>query len=58
MVFFLPGDGSHLKVHTINGEIVGNVKVSDTITALCYSTSPEGISVNLIATGLHSGNIR
>ncbi|KAG8197079.1 hypothetical protein JTE90_004345 [Oedothorax gibbosus] len=51
-------DGSYLSVHTINGEAVGNVKVPDTITALCYSTSPEGISVNLIATGLHSGNIR
>ncbi|GIY61707.1 lysosomal-trafficking regulator [Caerostris darwini] len=52
------GSESYLRVHTINGEVVGNVKVPDVITALCYSSAPEGISVNLIATGLQSGIIR
>ncbi|GFT10478.1 lysosomal-trafficking regulator [Nephila pilipes] len=52
------GEESYLRVHTINGEIVGKVKVPDIITAICYSTAPEGISVNLIATGFRSGIIR
>ncbi|XP_055949206.1 lysosomal-trafficking regulator-like isoform X3 [Argiope bruennichi] len=51
-------DESFLRVHTINGETVGCVKMPDIITALCYSTAPEGISVNLIATGFRSGIIR
>ncbi|GIX83957.1 lysosomal-trafficking regulator [Caerostris extrusa] len=35
------GSESYLRVHTINGEVVGNVKVPDVITALCYSSAPE-----------------
>lgn len=50
--------GSFLKVHTINGDIVGTVKLVENITAVCYSTAPEGTSVNVIATGLDNGIIQ
>ncbi|XP_076318976.1 lysosomal-trafficking regulator mauve isoform X2 [Tachypleus tridentatus] len=48
---------SLLKVYTINGKTVGEAYASR-ITALCYSSAPEGISINVIATGHFNGNIR
>ncbi|XP_071033257.1 lysosomal-trafficking regulator, partial [Parasteatoda tepidariorum] len=50
-------DQGHLKVCTINGESIGCVNIPDVVTAMCYSTAPEGISVNVIATGMRCGNI-
>lgn len=49
---------SDLKVYTINARPVGHVVSKQKITSLCYSNSVEGMSVNLIATGLENGIIR
>lgn len=49
---------SNLRVYTMNARTVGSVLSRQRITALCYSNSPEGISVNVIATGLNNGLIR
>ncbi|CAK9830368.1 Lysosomal-trafficking regulator [Anthophora retusa] len=49
---------SELKVFTINARAVGSVLSRRKITALCYSNAPEGVSVNVIATGLDNGVIR
>ncbi|XP_022255691.1 lysosomal-trafficking regulator-like [Limulus polyphemus] len=48
---------SLLKVYTINGKTVGEVYTSH-VTALCYSSAPEGVSINVIATGHFNGSIR
>ncbi|XP_024939057.1 lysosomal-trafficking regulator isoform X2 [Cephus cinctus] len=53
-----PDNRSELKVYTINARPVGTVSSRRRITALCYSNAPEGISVNVIATGLDNGVIR
>lgn len=50
--------GSYLKVHTINGKLVGTLYFPVPITAICYSNAKEGISVNVIATGFHDGTIK
>lgn len=49
---------SELTVHTINARIVGSILSRRRVTALCYSNAPEGVSVNVIATGLDNGVIR
>lgn len=49
---------SVIYVHTINGYLVGLVNLHTKVTALCYSSAPEGISVNVIAVGLDDGLIR
>lgn len=49
---------SELRVFTINARPVGSVMSRRRITALCYSNAPEGVSVNVIATGLDNGVIR
>ncbi|XP_076297603.1 lysosomal-trafficking regulator mauve isoform X3 [Lasioglossum baleicum] len=49
---------SELKVFTINARPVGSVLSRRKITSLCYSNAPEGVSVNVIATGLDNGVIR
>ena len=49
---------SELRVFSINAVSVGTVKTRRKITALCYSNAPEGVSVNVIATGLDNGVIR
>jgi len=49
---------SELTVHTINARPVGSILSRRRITALCYSNAPEGVSVNVIATGLDNGIIR
>lgn len=51
-------NGSVLRLHTINATLVGTVTLKERITALCFSTAAEGVSVNVIATGLHDGVIR
>lgn len=50
--------GSSLALHTVNAAFVGVVNISEQITAVCFSTAPEGLSVNVIATGLFNGSIR
>ncbi|XP_043802413.1 lysosomal-trafficking regulator isoform X3 [Apis laboriosa] len=49
---------SELKVFTINARAVGSILSKTKITAVCYSNAPEGVSVNVIATGLDNGVIR
>ncbi|XP_023246507.1 lysosomal-trafficking regulator [Copidosoma floridanum] len=49
---------SELRVFTVNARVVGSVVSKRRITALCYSNAVEGISVNVIATGLDNGIIR
>lgn len=49
---------SELTVHTINARAVGSILSKRCVTALCYSNAPEGVSVNVIATGLDNGVIR
>ncbi|XP_032666117.1 lysosomal-trafficking regulator isoform X3 [Odontomachus brunneus] len=49
---------SELRVYTVNARAVGSVLSRRRITALCYSNAPEGVSVNVIATGLDNGIIR
>ncbi|KPI96894.1 Lysosomal-trafficking regulator [Papilio xuthus] len=49
---------SLIRVHTVNGRFVGSVKVSEVVTCICYSNAPEGASVNCIAAGLRSGEVR
>lgn len=51
-------DQSELRVYTVNARAVGSVLSRRRITALCYSNAPEGVSVNVIATGLDNGVIR
>lgn len=53
-----PTSQSELKVFTINARAVGSILSRRRITALCYSNAPEGVSVNVIATGLDNGVIR
>lgn len=48
---------SSFSVHTINGEPVGRVDTDSRITAICYSTAAEGLSVNVIATAFVDGSI-
>jgi len=49
---------SVLRLHTINATSVGSVNVKERISAVCFSTAPEGVSVNVVATGLESGVIK
>lgn len=49
---------SELTVYTINARAVGSILSRRRVTALCYSNAPEGVSVNVIATGLDNGIIR
>lgn len=51
-------NGSSLSLHSINAVFVGTVNIPEQITAVCFSTAPEGLSVNVIATGLFDGTIR
>ncbi|XP_033229888.1 lysosomal-trafficking regulator isoform X2 [Belonocnema kinseyi] len=49
---------SELRVYTINARPVGSVTSRRKITALSYSNAPEGVSVNVIITGLDNGVLR
>lgn len=50
--------GSTVRLHTINVSLVGSITTRDQITAVSFSTAPEGISVNIVATGMINGVIR
>ena len=43
---------------TVNGRFIGHVTCEHMISCLDFSGAPEGISVNVIATGLSNGAIR
>ncbi|KAH9412721.1 hypothetical protein DERP_006688, partial [Dermatophagoides pteronyssinus] len=52
---------SQLHVFTLNGQPIADIRTNHCepyITAICYSSCPEGISINVIATGLSDGSIR
>lgn len=52
---------SKLSIFTLNGFFIGDVKTAmgeSYFTALCYSNCPEGLSINVIATGMSDGSIR
>ncbi|KAJ7352935.1 endosome to lysosome transport via multivesicular body sorting pathway [Desmophyllum pertusum] len=51
-------DGSVMKLWTVNGRFIGHVTCEHMINCLEFSAAPEGISVNVIATGLSNGAIR
>ncbi|XP_054259566.1 lysosomal-trafficking regulator isoform X2 [Macrosteles quadrilineatus] len=50
--------GSTVRLHTINVALVGSVTTREQITAVCFSTAPEGVSINVIATGMANGVIK
>ena len=51
-------DGSVMRLWTVNGRPIGEVPCEHMINCLEFSSAPEGISVNVIATGLSNGAIR
>ncbi|XP_064622032.1 lysosomal-trafficking regulator-like isoform X2 [Lineus longissimus] len=52
------GIGSCLMIHTVNGHHIATKQTDELINCLTYSTSPEGRSVNVVATGLSNGIVR
>lgn len=49
---------SIMTLQTINALYIGKVESDKKITAVCFSNAPEGISVNVIATGLEDGSVK
>eukprot|EP00095_Tigriopus_kingsejongensis_P007226 snap_masked-scaffold1635_size32709-processed-gene-0.6 protein:Tk07226 transcript:snap_masked-scaffold1635_size32709-processed-gene-0.6-mRNA-1 annotation:"lysosomal-trafficking regulator-like" len=49
---------SQLSLYTINGKLVASISVEPVLTSLCFSSCPEGVSVNAVATGHANGNVR
>lgn len=49
---------SIMTLQTINASYIGSVESDEKITAVCFSNAPEGISVNVIATGLEDGSVK
>jgi len=49
---------SMMMLQTINASYIGNIESDKKITAVCFSSAPEGISVNVIATGLEDGSVK
>ena len=47
-----------LRLWGINGTLVNKTCVESEITCLAYTTAPEGVYVNVIATGMKEGSIR
>lgn len=54
----LTGEKSLLELRSVNGALIGSVTTSPLITSLCFSSAPEGVSVNVVAAGLSNGHIR
>lgn len=52
------GCESILNLHTINASFVASTSIKAVVTSICYSSAPEGISINVIACGLSNGVIR
>lgn len=49
---------SIMTLQTINASHIGSIESDKKITAVCFSSAPEGISVNVIATGLEDGSVK
>jgi WD40 repeat protein len=60
VVSSIPDDhsASDLTARTINGLPVGRQRCEPPITSVCYSSCPEGVSVNVVATGHRNGMVR
>ncbi|KAF7710729.1 hypothetical protein HF521_009601 [Silurus meridionalis] len=52
------GGGSDLRLWTVNGDLIGHVHCREIICSVAFSNQPEGVSVNVIAGGLHNGVVR
>ena len=50
--------GCVLSLWSINGTLVNRKKIESEVTCLTYTTAPEGVYVNVIATGMRDGNVR
>ncbi|CAB3359283.1 Hypothetical predicted protein [Cloeon dipterum] len=50
--------GSMLRLYNANTMLIGSVSCEEQITALCFSCAQEGLSINAVAAGLASGEIR
>lgn len=51
-------DTSQLELRSINGVLIATTTTSPVITSLCFSSAPEGVSINVVAGGLANGVIR
>ena len=49
---------SRLELRSVNGQLVAMTTSHPLITSLCFSSAPEGISINVVAAGLSNGRIR
>ncbi|XP_050540589.1 lysosomal-trafficking regulator isoform X2 [Daktulosphaira vitifoliae] len=54
----LAEEKSTMTLHTINASFVGSMKSDKKITSVCFSNAPEGVSVNVIATGYEDGSVK
>ncbi|TTI76904.1 Lysosomal-trafficking regulator [Bagarius yarrelli] len=52
------GGGSDLRLWTVNGDLIGHVHCREIICSVAFSNQSEGVSVNVIAGGLHNGVVR
>ena len=50
--------GCVLSLWSINGTLVNRMKIESEVTCLTYTTAPEGVYINVIATGMRDGNVK
>lgn len=51
-------DSSRLELRNINGAFIAATSTSPLITSVCFSSAPEGTSINVVAAGLANGVVR
>lgn len=56
-IFFVDTGGSKLIVNTINAAEISSVATGTKIKSLCYSSCPEGVSINAIVGGTEDGSL-
>lgn len=49
---------SIMTLQTINTLSINSIESDKKITAVCFSNAPEGISINVIATGFEDGSVK
>lgn len=49
---------SKIELRSVNGLLVGSASTDSFVTSLCFSSAPEGVSINVLAAGLSNGRIR
>lgn len=54
----LGSSASVLRLYTINGALVDSAVTPAPVTALAFTSSPEGTAINVIATSMADGVIR